>query len=403
MEVAESNKTDILFVHHLPVVGGATHSLMLLIKAALRKDFKVKVVFLRPYGNAIEWYQDEDIEVEIIDIASYAHAHGAYRSFLSRRPWHPVTELAKALLDTGKARQYLGAERPRLVYLNTSVLIPFARAAKSLNIPVVWHIREQLHPGNVGIRRAIIRRCVKRNADLVLSISLTNAMQLKLNNTEVVYNSVNSKFFSHYNGDESFLQKFKISEKDIIFSFLGGNVKSKGVNLFVEAAIYAVNKGLNSKFIIAGNINLDLEKGPINTMDKKVQALLSNTSQSIRDRFIFTGTLNDVVPVLSVSYALVWPALVPHFSRPIIEAMATGIPFIATRFDSTTEIVDSGKEGILVSRDSKEIGEAMMHLVVNRVRSKIMGNNGFEKAKRLFDAEKNNELIIRKICGLLNG
>lgn len=54
---------DILFVHHLPVIGGSTQSLLGLVKHAQQAGLTCKVLFLNHEGNAIDKYREEKIEV----------------------------------------------------------------------------------------------------------------------------------------------------------------------------------------------------------------------------------------------------------------------------------------------------------------------------------------------------
>jgi len=44
---------------------------------------------------------------------------------------------------------------------------------------------------------------------------------------------------------------------------------------------------------------------------------------------------------------LVFPAVRPHFARPVIEAAAVGVPTIASRLPGVTEIIDDRATGIL--------------------------------------------------------
>ena len=47
---------------------------------------------------------------------------------------------------------------PDLVHLNSSTLAPAALGCARVGVPIVWHIREPLARGYLGIRRGLIRR-----------------------------------------------------------------------------------------------------------------------------------------------------------------------------------------------------------------------------------------------------
>src|SRR5690606_5439731 len=89
------------------------------------------------------------------------------------------------------ARRFLGSRRFDLIHLNTSTLTAFGLAAKHEGIPLVWHVREPLHRGYLGLRRAAIRMIIDRCADVIIPICTYDAEQLtpssKIN---VVYNFI---------------------------------------------------------------------------------------------------------------------------------------------------------------------------------------------------------------------
>src|SRR5205807_2159846 len=72
----------------------------------------------------------------------------------------------------------LKEEKPILVHLNSSTLVIAALAAKSLAIPLIWHIREPLSKGYLVIRRALLRYAIGSLPDQIIAISQHDAAQL---------------------------------------------------------------------------------------------------------------------------------------------------------------------------------------------------------------------------------
>lgn len=395
-------KIDILFVHHLPNIGGAPHSMMLIIKAAVERGLKCKVLFLRKEGTALEFYEKEGISFDTTDdVATYAHAYHAYRSFISRKPWHPITWLIRAFKSTSNAKIHLEKYKPKLVYLNTSVLIPFAKAAKEFQIPVVWHVREPLHSGNFGIRKSIIQLCFKTYPSKIISNSKMNANLLQVEPIEVIYNSVNFQQFDPDKNYDFFYEKIGLSKESKIITFLGGKVLTKGADLFIEAGLNALSAGIDCYFVVAGSFNLKPENGPMNKIEKKVAKLLED-QPDFKRQFIFTGALVNVAPLLGISNALIWASTVPHFARPIMEAMVMGVPIIASDDLSTSEIVTHNKDGLLVPINANTFAKGMQKIIANPEQAKRMGMAGRAKALKLFDGRQNNNRIIKEILKLID-
>ncbi|MES2651672.1 MAG: glycosyltransferase family 4 protein [Bacteroidota bacterium] len=390
--IKELNKSiDVLFIHHLPVIGGATQSLFLLMKSFIDKGLTCRVLFLSNNGNAIAYYRSAGFNVDTVsDIVTYAHAYGAYNTFISRKPHRVFTKLINSFRSTAKAKTYINQYNPKVVYLNTSVLIPFAIAAKQLDKKVVWHLREQLHNGNLGIRKKIFQYLFKKYSDEIIAISNVNANALNLPNVHVIYNSVNMDIFNPSIDCEEFKNKYDLHGYKIV-SYIGGHVKSKGAPLFIKAALKVLANHQKVKFVLAGEFNLT-NKTSQNIVEKEVQALIENSIY--KDRIIFVGVLQNVAELLATTNILIWPAIVPHFARPIMEAMVMGVPVIASNFMSSAEIVEDGKEGLLVNASETELGKAIEEFMSDPEKMEEMGANARKKGLQLFDSRLNNAAIL---------
>ena len=386
-----NKSVDVLFIHHLPVIGGATQSLFLLMKSFIDKGLTCKVLFLGDTGNAISYYKSAGFDVDTVnDIVTYAHAYGAYNTFVSRKPYRVLTKLINSFRSTRKAKEYISLYNPKVVYLNTSVLIPFAIAAKQLQKKVIWHLREQLHNGNLGARKKMFQYLFKKYSDEIIAISNVNAKALNLPNVHVIYNSVNMDIFNPAIECDDFKDKYDLKGYKVV-TYIGGHVKSKGAPLFIKAALKIMADDPKVKFILAGEFNLTHPTSQ-NIVEKEVQSLIS---QSIhKERILFVGVLQNVAELLASTDILIWPAIVPHFARPIMEAMVMGKPVIASNFLSSAEIVDNGKEGLLVKPNEAELSKAIEELINDPEKLDFMRANARKKGLQLFDANINNAAIF---------
>jgi len=72
----------------------------------------------------------------------------------------------------------------------------------------------------------------------------------------------------------------------------------------------------------------------------------------------------------------------------LLEAMATGLPCVATNIPGACELVESGEDGILVSpKNSKELASALQRMVDKKER-KRMGRKARKKITKKFSADK---------------
>ena len=85
--------------------------------------------------------------------------------------------------------------------------------------------------------------------------------------------------------------------------------------------------------------------------------------------------LADLTKILHESTAFVFPSNEEGFAKAIIEAMASGLPIIATHQSGATTLVRDGVEGFIVrSRDVHHLAEAMLKVATDRELNARLGH-----------------------------
>jgi glycosyltransferase involved in cell wall biosynthesis len=107
--------------------------------------------------------------------------------------------------------------------------------------------------------------------------------------------------------------------------------------------------------------------------------------RGLTQSIIFTGFRTDAAEIMMGSDALLLPSRVEGFGYVLVEAMAAGIPCIASNASSIPEIVQDGVTGILHAvGDSGAIAEAIVNLLSNPERARAMGEAGARVAREKF-------------------
>lgn len=393
------SKKKILFIHHLSVIGGATKSLLSLVKATKTNGFDVSVLFYGEKGNAYDWFTSQDIDCHNFNNGKvFQHANGAYIPLIQKRPYRVFTIFFKAINSIRETKSVISSYSPDLVYLNTSLLFPAAIAAKQLNIKIIWHLREQIHNGLFGIRKKIIRFCFNNYSDKIIAISSTNASKINSQKCKVIYNSTESKLEISENKLVDLKSKLKITDEKII-CFLGGNVKSKGADLLFKTIKLLKKSNDNFIVIIAGKFSLTgLNLNKIELRAKKVIDSDPEILKCIR----LIGVLDDVSTLLKISDILVWPANTSHFARPIIEAMMSETLVLASDFESSREIVENGVTGFLTKNTPLEFNKQLTLLLETKANFNNIISNAKEKALLLFSQELNLKKNVYLISDTIN-
>jgi glycosyltransferase involved in cell wall biosynthesis len=107
------------------------------------------------------------------------------------------------------------------------------------------------------------------------------------------------------------------------------------------------------------------------------------------ERIRFLGDVRDVPALLSRARMFVLPSRSEGIPLTVLEAMACGLPVVATRVGGLSEVVDQGVTGMLVpAADSGALSEAMVAIWNDADRGDQMGRAGRQRALRCFDVRR---------------
>jgi glycosyltransferase involved in cell wall biosynthesis len=157
----------------------------------------------------------------------------------------------------------------------------------------------------------------------------------------------------------------------------------KGLEYFLDAAAVVGRLRPDVRFLIVG--------GNGHKSDGTYQAELERyaASRGLETRVIFTGFRTDVARMLPEIDISVLPSLSEGLSNSLLEAMAAGVPVIATRVGGTPELVEDGTTGLLVPpRDSGALSQSMTLLLDNPQTARRIGAAGRSHVLSRFSIDK---------------
>jgi glycosyltransferase involved in cell wall biosynthesis len=108
---------------------------------------------------------------------------------------------------------------------------------------------------------------------------------------------------------------------------------------------------------------------------------------AVADRVHFLGFRRDAAAVTAALNVFVLPSLNEGLGRVLVTAMALGVPIVATKVGGVPEVVEDGRQGLLVpSADPQALGRAVTTLLTDRHCAASLGMGGRDRA-RLFSSE----------------
>ena len=109
-------------------------------------------------------------------------------------------------------------------------------------------------------------------------------------------------------------------------------------------------------------------------------------SLCLGDRVRFLGEVSDIPALLARAGLFVLPSLTEGISLTVLEAMARGLPVVATRVGGNPEVVDDGRSGLLVPpRNPQALADALCRLWQDSALAARLGRAGRRRAEAHFD------------------
>ncbi len=387
----------ILYIHHGSAIGGAPLSLLYLIENLDRKRFK-PVVLISLDGPATDLFRNADIETHVApEFTDFSHTDLVW--YGGNLLWQLPGKVARFWPSMRATRRIIRQLKPDLVHINSSTLAAPARAAWREGIPVVWHIREPLAKGYFGLRRFWLRHHIDHDAARIIAISKNDMARLiPSDRIRIIYNFVDFEKFDRSIDPTAARERMNLTPSQHVVTMLGGCSSPKGTLPFVRALPKVRQTLPNVRFLIVGSKPRIGASDPMRAIGTRIfqtdaydRAVMRSAADAIGNGHIrFTGVRQDIPQVLAASDLVVFPSVVPHFARPIVEAAAMAKPIVASDLGGPNELVDDGVTGMLVPpNDVEKLANAIISILGDPQRAKSMGAAGFNRARKLFNAQKN--------------
>jgi len=182
---------------------------------------------------------------------------------------------------------------------------------------------------------------------------------------------------------EHLKKQWVLHEKHFIFGSVGRLDPIKGTSYLIDAMALVVKYHPKTQLLLVGD-GTQREK-----LQKQCAAL------GLLGSVKFTGFQKDPAPFIEIMDVFVLASLNEGMGRVILEAMVYGKPIIATKVGGIPELVEDGKNGILVAaRDADALSRAMIKLIEHRElrekmsqQSKAIVGDHFDLVKMVKDIE----------------
>jgi len=229
-------------------------------------------------------------------------------------------------------------------------------------------IRPLLLPALKMVRRKMIKKAGKVFA---ISPEIHDSLTSDgVNNIADIPNGIDTDFFKPASDKEKRTLRIKLNlpEDHVIFLYSGRLAIEKNVETLITAW---ENFTLNYLFPKARLLILGGGKGQTYSVENKLKETV--ISRDIKN-VIFMGTVDNVMEYLKASDCFILPSFWEGMSNALLEAMACGLPSIASDIAGNRALINRDKSGLLFDpEDYHKLSEYIYSIANDHMLRQIMG------------------------------
>ena len=194
----------------------------------------------------------------------------------------------------------------------------------------------------------------------------------------LVPNAIDLRRFSPGNADRAESRnKFGLPIDAKVIAGVGRLNPQKNFSLFLDIAAALAPRFPELRFLLAG-------EGPEESMLREKARTLG-----LADRIVFAGYVADTRQVYAAADILLMPSRFEGLPMTLLEAMAMGLPVVASKLDGIAEVIEDGREGFLIeSNDTHGFVERCAALLENPAKSSEFAANARAKIEARFSVER---------------
>lgn len=380
----------VLYVNHTSNMSGAELSLRTLLDA-LPPEVEARVAC--PAGPLAD-----ALRADAVPVTEITGTDGSLKLHPARTPL-AVTEILRAALQVRRAA---GRARVAVLHANSIRAGLVAVLARRLGAPpVLTHVRDVLPPGRAS---ALALAAVRRGSSVVVANSAFTAARVGPMpagaSVRVAHNPVDLRRFDPARGGgEAVRAELGLSADAFVLGIVAQLTPWKGQDVAVEALARLRERGVEATLLLVGEAKFVARATRFDNVAylRSLEALAARRGVGAHVRFL--GQRDDVPEVMSALTVLLMPSWEEPFGRSAAEAMAMGVPVLATAAGGPSEIL--GDAGILLApRDAAAWTDALADVLGDPDRREAMGRQGRARARVAFDARRHASEMVELYASL---
>lgn len=295
--------------------------------------------------------------------------------------------------------------QPSIVHTRNLAALEIAPVAWAAGVPVRVHGehgRDAIDPDGTNLRRQRIRRFYRHFVTHYVALSpelqayLTSSIRVPEGRVSQIYNGVDTSRFVPRD-EVMAIEGCPFTDRRLQLVGTVGRLDPVKDQANLARAFVAL---INRQPLLRGALRLVIVgEGPERG---RVEEILREAD--VRDLAWFAGERHDIPAILGGLDLFVLPSFGEGVSNTVLEAMAAGLPVVATRVGANPELVADGVTGCLVAQsDSEALATAIATYVADPQLRRAHGRAGRQRVEQRFSLDRMIDRYHALYLSLLHG
>jgi glycosyltransferase involved in cell wall biosynthesis len=280
----------------------------------------------------------------------------------------------------------LRRERVNVVHAHQYTPFFYAMVARLLyrRPPVLFTEHGRHQPDYPRRKRIFANRLLLKRRDRVVGVgeavrqALIRNEGIPAERVEVIYNGINlAPIVNGTPNRDALRQEIGVGARDLVILQVARLDYLKDHATAIRALGHVVQSRPEAKLVLVG-------EGPeLSSIQEVVHR------HGLESHVLFLGLRTDVARLLRAADVFLLTSISEGIPLTVIEAMASGLPVVATRVGGLAEVVEEGHTGLLAAAgDDRGLAQHLLHLACNPALGEQMGKSGKARAHQAFTEDQ---------------
>jgi len=375
----------VLYVNHTAHVSGAERSLLTLVDAL---DGQIEPRAAVPSGDL-----SARLSARGVPVATLTGTAGSLRL----HPLHTAragAEMAAAAVQLHRVERRWRVDVVHANSIRAALIAALARP----RAPIVAHVRDRLPAGAVS---AATLRIIAASARAIIANSRYTAAAVTAAapsaRVQVIYNPVDVSVWdpARFDRDAERAALGVGGPRPLLLGVVAQITPWKGQDTAIRALAMLRARGVDARLLVIGSAKFTAASTRHDNVAYLADLHRLVAELGVGEHVSWLGEREDTPRLVRALDALMLPSSQEPFGRAVIEAMAMGVPVLATSVGGPAEIITDGLEGLLLAPgDPAAWAAAAALLSEDQLLCATMGAAGRRRVTQAFTAEHHGTEVL---------